>query len=77
MQRNRAALLALFALAGCATTADDYGGSPAATKALAECRAQSNMAPGLANAQGNPMFAAAQQQQFVTDCMAARGFRAR
>lgn len=72
------AILAGFLLvAGCATDEDDYGGSPGAATALANCRAQSNNSPALANAQANPFFAAAMQQQYVVDCMAAKRFRIR
>lgn len=77
MMRLSAGLIVLLSLGGCAATADDYGGSPAAANTLAGCRAQSDMSPAMTNAQANPMFAAAQQQQFVNDCMAAKGYRLR
>lgn len=70
-------------LSACASTEADYyqvsptysGPPSAAAQALADCRANSNMSPAMANAQANPFFAAAMQQQFIVDCMAAKGFR--
>jgi uncharacterized lipoprotein YajG len=62
-------------LAGCAATPEDYAGQRGADQALAKCRAQSNMSPAMANAQANPLFAAAMQQQYVNDCMKAAGYR--
>jgi len=75
---NKAAILLALLLAGCASTEDDYNGAPnAVAQALADCRAGSNMSPAMTNAQANPFFAAAMQQQFIVDCMAAKGFRIR
>jgi hypothetical protein len=72
------AVLACFLLAGCATEPDDYMGPPeAVSRALAACRVQSDAIPATTNAAANPLFAAASQQQYVVDCMAAKGFRAR
>lgn len=74
MRKTYVLLVLAVCVAGCATTADNYGGGPEASQALAECRAASNSSPALVNAAANPFFAAAEQQQYVVDCMRARGF---
>lgn len=62
-------------LSGCATTTDQWIGPPGTEQALADCRLKSDSSPALTNATQNPMFAAAMQQQFINDCMAAKGYR--
>ena len=75
--RKLAALVGLAILGGCATTAEDYGGSPAAAQALADCRVQSDSLLANPAAAANPFFVAASQQQYVVDCMRAKGFQTR
>lgn len=74
---NKTAILLALLLSGCATTEEDWtGGSPdAIARGLAECREKSDMIPATANAMANPFFAAGMQQQYVVDCMRAKGFR--
>lgn len=70
------AVLTALLLSGCATAEADWSGGPpeAVAQGLADCRAASNMSPAMANATANPFGAAAMQQQYVADCMRAKGF---
>lgn len=65
----------VFAVAGCASTPDDYAGQPGAATALAQCQEKSDTLPVTQQAATNPFFVAAMQQQYVNDCMAAKGYR--
>lgn len=62
-------------LAGCASGPEDYAGQPGAGAALAQCRVQADAIPATTNVTANPFGAAAMQQQYMNDCMAAKGFR--
>lgn len=70
-----AVLTLVLILAACAAQPEDYAGQPGAGQALSKCRQQAMMLPSNTNAQANPMFAAAMQEQYVTDCMKAAGYR--
>lgn len=60
-------------LAGCASDAVTYAGQPqAVAQAMAKCRAGSDQVAASSMGQG-AMFAAAMQQQYINDCMAAAG----
>ena len=72
--KKAAILLIFFAFTGCASTPDDYGDGPQATSDLAQCRAQSDAAPFMVNATSNPFGTAAMQQQYIADCMTAKGY---
>lgn len=61
------------ALAGCASDPVTYAGEPrAVAQAMATCRAKSDQVAASSMGQG-AMFAAAMQQQYINDCMAAAG----
>lgn len=74
-------LTAALALTACATGPEEYryagAGRPAvsADQGLKDCRVQADMLPVTQQALTNPMFVAASQQQFITNCMAAKGYR--
>ena len=59
-------------LCGCAADISDYSGQPGARAALAQCRVQ---AGGSATTDADPFSVVAQQQQYINDCMKAKGFR--
>lgn len=65
-------VLALCA-AGCATAS--YSG-PGAGQALSECQLQADMLPITNQALTNPFFVAAYQQDFINQCMQAKGYQA-
>ena len=65
-------LLAGVVLSGCAADISDYSGQPGARAALAQCRVQ---AGGAASKDADPFAVVAQQQQYINDCMKAKGFR--
>ena len=68
------ALASATILAGCATSPTMYAGNPqAVAQSMAVCRAQSDGVAVSAMGGGGLMFAAAMQQQYVNDCMAATG----
>ena len=59
-------------LCGCAADISDYSGQPGARAALAQCRVQ---AGGAAKSDANAFEVVSQQQQYINDCMKAKGFR--
>ncbi|MGC8534861.1 MAG: hypothetical protein ACP5QR_04935 [Rhizomicrobium sp.] len=66
-------------LAACATASDYVPVTSAAspygvTDAYNNCTVQSDNAPFMVNAMGSPLEAAAEQAQFVIDCMRAKGY---
>lgn len=67
------AALGFLALAGCVAQPQRVL-SPEEAQAFAQCRVQSDTLPTSQNAMSNPWFAAAAQEQFMKDCMAAKGY---
>ena len=62
--------LAAF-LTGCALPSTDYPDRPEVKQALAKCRAQSAAQPA---STPNPFGVAADQNEYVVDCMKAAGY---
>ena len=58
-------------LSGCAADVSDYSDQPGARAALSQCRVQ---AGGSATADADPFSVVSQQQQYINDCMRAKGF---
>lgn len=60
--------------AGCASSGPDYLGNPqAVAQAQAQCRVGSDGVAASSMGQG-AFFAVAMQQQYMNDCMLAKGF---
>lgn len=65
------AALAALALVGCGTV-PARPMTQAEVQALVDCRVRADQLPS--NAISNPILAGAMQEQFITDCMAAKGY---